>query len=215
MIQARGLCKTYVSHGRPHRVLDDVSFTVPRGFKLGLLGRNGAGKSTLIRLISKIELPTSGRVEHRMSVSWPLGFSGTFQGSLTGIDNIKFIARIYRADYRRLRAFVEDFSELGKFIYAPVKTYSSGMRARLAFALSIAIEFDCYLIDEVIMVGDQRFHQRCREHLFDRRADRALVLASHDASMIRDICDAALVLVNGRGHWYDDVDAAIALYQSL
>lgn len=215
MIRASALSKTYVSHGRPHRVLDGVSFNVPRGFKLGLLGRNGAGKSTLIRLISKIELPTSGRVEHGMSVSWPLGFSGTFQGSLTGIDNIKFIARIYRAEYRRLRAFVEDFAELGRFLYEPVKTYSSGMRARLAFALSIAIEFDCYLIDEVIMVGDLRFHQRCREHLFDRRADRALVLASHDASMIRDVCDAALVLVDGRAHWHDDVDAAIRLYQSL
>jgi capsular polysaccharide transport system ATP-binding protein len=215
MIRATGLRKVYPGHERAHVVLDDVSFTVPRGFRLGLLGRNGAGKSTLIRLISKIELPTSGKVEHGMSVSWPLGFTGSFQGSLTGIDNAKFIARIYRADYRRLRAFIDDFAELGDFLYEPVKTYSSGMRARLAFALSIAIEFDCYLIDEVLLVGDQRFHMRCREHLFDRRADRALVIASHDALFVRDVCDAALVLVNGKAYWYDDIEAAIQLYQTL
>jgi capsular polysaccharide transport system ATP-binding protein len=215
MIRVSGLHKVYPGHGKAHVVLDDVSFTVPRGFKLGLLGRNGAGKSTLIRLIGKIELPTRGKVEHRMSVSWPLGFTGSFQGSLTGIDNAKFVARIYQTDYARLRGFVEEFSELGDFLYEPVKTYSSGMRARLAFALSIAIEFDCYLIDEVLLVGDQRFHARCREHLFDRRADRALIIASHDASFIREVCDAALILIDGKAHWYDDVDAATRIYQTL
>jgi capsular polysaccharide transport system ATP-binding protein len=214
MIRATGLHKVYPGHDRPHVVLDDVNFTVPRGLKLGLLGRNGAGKSTLIRLLGKIELPTRGKVEHGMSVSWPLGFGGTFQGSLTGIDNIKFIARIYRAEYRRLRTFVEDFAELGDFLYEPVKTYSSGMRARLAFALSIAIEFDCYLIDEIIMVGDQRFHARCQEHLFDRRADRALILASHNAPFVLEVCDAAVVLVGGKAMWFDDVQAAVQVYQA-
>jgi capsular polysaccharide transport system ATP-binding protein len=215
VIRASNLCKVYSSHGRSRVVLDDVSITVPRGFKLGLLGRNGAGKSTLIRLISKIELPTSGTVEHGMSVSWPLGFSGTFQGSLTGIDNIKFISRIYRADYGRLRDFIEEFADLGDYLYEPVKIYSSGMRARLAFGLSIAIEFDCYLIDEVILVGDQRFHARCKEHLFSHRADRALILASHDASFVREVCDAAIVLLNGRAHYYENVDEALKVYQGL
>lgn len=215
MIRVNNLQKIYPGHGRAHVIFNDVSFTVPRGFRLGLLGRNGAGKSTLIRLIGKIELPTRGTVEHSMSVSWPLGFTGSFQGSLTGIDNAKFISRIYRTEFSRLRAFVEEFSELGDFLYEPVKTYSSGMRARLAFALSIAIEFDCYLIDEVLLVGDQRFHARCREHLFDRRVDRAMVIASHDASFISSVCDAALVLVNGKAYWYDDVAAAVEVYQSL
>jgi capsular polysaccharide transport system ATP-binding protein len=214
MIQARNLRKLYRTHRGSHLALDDVSVTVPRGHKLGLLGRNGAGKSTLIRMLSKIELPTSGRVEHAMSVSWPLGFSGSFQGSLTGLDNLRFIARIYRADYAWLRAFVEDFSELGAFLYEPVKTYSSGMRARLAFALSIAIDFDCYLVDEVILVGDQRFQARCREKLFDRQSDRALVLASHDSGFIRDVCDTALVLERGRATFYDDVDEAIRAYHA-
>ncbi|MGH8460794.1 MAG: ABC transporter ATP-binding protein [Stenotrophobium sp.] len=215
MIRVNGLQKIYPGHERAHVIFNDVSFTVPRGFRLGLLGRNGSGKSTLIRLIGKIELPTRGTVEHGMSVSWPLGFTGSFQGSLTGIDNAKFIARIYRTEFSRLRAFVEDFAELGDFLYEPVKTYSSGMRARLAFALSIAIEFDCYLIDEVLLVGDQRFHARCREHLFDRRVDRAMVIASHDASFISSVCDAALVLVNGKAQWYDDVAAAVEIYQAL
>ena len=215
MIAVEHLHKVYSGQAGDHVVLRDLSLTVPRGFRMAVLGRNGAGKSTFIRLLSKIEQPTSGRVTHGMSVSWPLGFGGTFQGSLTAIDNIKFISRIYRADYGKLREFVDEFAELGSFLYEPVKTYSSGMRARLAFALSIAIDFDCYLIDEVIMVGDERFHERCREHLFDRRAGRALVLASHDATFVEEICDGALVISRGRARYFDDVSKAVELYKAL
>lgn len=214
-IVASNLHKVYETQGRSHVVLNDVSLEVPRGFKLALLGRNGAGKSTLIRLISKIELPTRGKVTHGMSVSWPLGFGGTFQGSLTGIDNVKFISRIYRADYQRLRRFVDEFAELGTFLYQPVKTYSSGMRARLAFALSIAIEFDCYLIDEVILVGDQAFQHKCRTELFERRAGRAVLIASHSAAAIKESCNRAVVLENGRMRHFDDVDEALAIYAQL
>jgi capsular polysaccharide transport system ATP-binding protein len=128
---------------------------------------------------------------------------------------MRFLSRIYRTDYARMRAFVEEFSELGQFLYQPVKTYSSGMQARLAFALSIAIEFECYLIDEVIMVGDQRFHARCREQLFNKRTDRALVLASHDGTFVKSVCDAAIVLIGGRAHYYENVDQAVAVYQKL
>jgi capsular polysaccharide transport system ATP-binding protein len=215
MIRAENIHKVYTGQGGRHTVLHNTSFTVPRGFRLGLLGRNGAGKSTLIRLISKIEQPTGGRVTHEMSVSWPLGFSGTFQGSLTGIDNMRFIARIYRTDYGKLREFVEEFAELGSFLYEPVKTYSSGMRARLAFALSIAIDFDCYLVDEVMLVGDERFHERSRGHLFSPASGRALVIASHDASFIEKTCNGALVISNGRTRYFDDVAKAIAIYQAL
>lgn len=215
MIRCEHLHKVYEGHGGEHVVLRDTSFTVPRGFRLGILGRNGAGKSTLIRLISKIEQPTSGRVTHDMSVSWPLGFSGTFQGSLTGIDNMRFIARIYRTDYAKLREFVDEFAELGSFLYEPVKTYSSGMRARLAFALSIAIDFDCYLVDEVMLVGDERFHARSRSHLFSRDSGRALVVASHDASFIEATCDGAVVISNGRTRYFDDVPKALQVYRAL
>ena len=128
---------------------------------MALLGRNGAGKSTLIKLIGGVELPTAGKITRQMSVSWPLGFAGGFQGSLTGYDNARFIARIYNRSYKDLKVFVEYFTEMGRQLKMPVKTYSSGMRARLAFALSLAIEFDCYLIDEILLVGDQNFQRKC------------------------------------------------------
>jgi capsular polysaccharide transport system ATP-binding protein len=215
VIQVSGLTKVYSHQGRDRVVIDDASFTIPRGCRLALMGRNGAGKSTLIRLLGKVEMPTRGKIVHNMSVSWPLGFTGSFQGSLSGLDNAKFIARIYRTDYERLLAFVREFSELGDFLYAPVKTYSSGMRARLAFALSIAVEFDCYLIDEVVLVGDQRFHARCHEHLFDKRADRALIVASHNIAWLASFCDAAILLNKGKAWWFDDVAMAAWWYAAL
>jgi capsular polysaccharide transport system ATP-binding protein len=214
MIHLDHVRKTYPGRGGRHIVLDDLNLIVPRGAKLALLGRNGAGKSTLIRVLGKVELPDRGRVVHQMSVSWPLGFSGSFQGSLSGLDNVRFIARIYRRDYAKLRAFVDDFAELGNFLYQPVKTYSSGMRARLAFALSIAIEFDCYLIDEVVMVGDQRFHARCRESLFDKNSNSTLILATHDVHFVREVCTSALVLRNGLAQHYDDLEEALSVYQN-
>jgi capsular polysaccharide transport system ATP-binding protein len=158
MIQLQEVTKRYRTRGGEHCVLNGVDLHLDRGDKLGILGRNGAGKSTLIRIISGAELPNSGTVTRDMSVSWPLAFGGGFQGSLTGADNIRFICRIYDAPFTNVLAFVKDFAELGKFLREPIKTYSSGMRARLAFAISMAIEFDCFLIDEVISVGDARFH---------------------------------------------------------
>jgi len=203
-----------MGHGRKH-VLSGLNFTLGQGERFGLLGRNGAGKTTLIKLIGGVELPNSGMIKRRMRVSWPLGFGGGFQGSLTGYDNARFIARIYGRDYRDLADFVEDFSELGKQLKMPVKTYSSGMRARLAFALSLAIEFDCYLIDEVIMVGDQNFQRKCIHELFEKRGDRALILATHSEYFVREYCDRALVLNNGQGTVYDDVSEAISVYDAL
>ena len=203
-----------MGHGRKH-VLKGLDFQISKGERIGLLGRNGAGKTTLIKLIGGVEMPTSGTVRRHMSVSWPLGFGGGFQGSLTGYDNARFISRIYGHEYREIRDFVEDFTELGAQLRMPVKTYSSGMRARLAFALSLAIEFDCYLIDEIIMVGDANFHHKCHYELFDKRGDRALVLASHSPDLIREFCDRAVVLHQGHASIYDDVNEALEVYASL
>lgn len=215
MIVCKNISKSYpMGHGRKH-VLSGLNFTLARGERLGLLGRNGAGKTTLIKLIGGVELPDSGKIERRMPISWPLGFGGGFQGSLTGYDNARFIARIYGRNYRDLADFVEDFSELGKQLKMPVKTYSSGMRARLAFALSLAIEFDCYLIDEVIMVGDHNFQRKCVHELFEKRQDRALILASHSEHLVREYCDRALVLDKGQGIEYDDITTAISVYGAL
>jgi capsular polysaccharide transport system ATP-binding protein len=217
MITADRVCKDYRSEtGRSiHRVLSEVSFSVAPGEKVALLGRNGAGKSTLIRLLSGMEPPTTGTIDRTMSVSWPVGLDGGLGGSMTGNDNIRFICRLYDKPVELMREFVDDFAELGKFLAEPVKTYSAGMRARLNFALSIAIDFDCYLIDEIITVGDHRFQRRSQEELFEKRADRSLILASHVPHIIKDYCSRALVLHRGRGKMFDDLDLAFDIYHDL
>jgi capsular polysaccharide transport system ATP-binding protein len=209
MLSVEHVSKFYSTrHGR-HRVLDDVSFTLERGRNLGILGRNGAGKSTMIRLISGAERPTSGRIR----VSWPLAFGGAFQGNLTGLDNLKFICRVYGVDYKPLVPMVEDFTELGDFFREPVAHYSHGMLTRLAFALSMAIEFDCFLIDEAMVVGDKRFHDRCHYELFHKRKDRAYILVTHEANAIKVYCENAVVLHNGKLLAFPNVDAAYDFYQ--
>lgn len=215
MLQCIDVTKDYPVAGGKRRVLDRINFRLERGQKLGILGRNGAGKSTLIRMIGGVEPITSGNIEHTMSISWPLAFGGAFQGSLSGLDNLRFICRIYGLDYTATRTYVDDFAELGSQLADPVKTYSSGMRARLAFALSIVIEFDCYLIDEVIMVGDARFHKRCEEELFVKRQDRAMILVSHDMGFMRDTCDRAAIISNGAFTPFDNVEEAISIYEAL
>jgi capsular polysaccharide transport system ATP-binding protein len=215
MITAVDVTKEYRIEGRIHRAVNGVSFTVARGEKLAVLGRNGAGKSTLIRLLGGVELPSSGAIEQTMSVSWPLALQGGFQGSLTGNDNMRFIARIYNKPLDEIKAFVEDFAELGKYLSEPVRIYSIGMRARFAFALSLAIDFDCYLIDEVIAAGDQRFQRRSHEELFEKRADRSLVLASHMGEIVKAYCSRALVMHHGRGTLFSDIDLALQLYNEL
>lgn len=212
MIKLVNVTKQYRVRNGVHTVFRDVNLEIAPGEKLGILGRNGAGKSTMIRLLSGAELPTRGRVLRHMSVSWPLAFGGAFQGSLTGKDNVRFICRVYGKDPAAVMSMVEDFAELGRFLREPVKTYSSGMRARLAFAISLAIEFDCFLIDEVISVGDARFHEKCQAELFEKRKDRAMVIVSHEAHNIREHCDRACVLHAGTLHPFPDVDTAYQFY---
>lgn len=209
MISLENVTKVYDTRKGARTVLDGINLQVTKGEKLGIIGRNGAGKSTLIRLISGAELPTYGNIVRQMTVSWPLAFGGAFQGSLTGLDNLRFICRIYGTDYESAIPFVEEFSELGSYLREPVKKYSSGMRARLAFALSMAVEFDCFLIDEIIAVGDSRFHARCHSELFEKRKDRAMILVSHSAMYIRDHCDKAAVLSEGKLHMFESVDDAL------
>jgi capsular polysaccharide transport system ATP-binding protein len=215
MITVAGITKEYRTQGKVHRVLSDISFAIKKGEKLAVLGRNGAGKSTLIRLLGGVELPTSGTIEGSMSLSWPIGLHGGFQGSLTGNDNMRFIARIYNKPFDDIKAYVEDFAELGKYLSEPVKIYSIGMRARFAFALSLAIDFDCYLIDEVIAAGDQRFQRRSHEELFEKRADRSLILASHIGEVVRSYCTSALILHRGRGKIFSDLDLGLQIYNDL
>ena len=215
MISCEALTKVYpIGHSRK-TVFADLDFVVQPGERVGILGRNGVGKTTLIKLIGGVEMPTSGRIVRTMSTSWPLGFGGGFQGSLTGYDNARFIARIYGRPYAEVRDFVEDFSALGRDLGKSVKTYSAGMRARLAFALSLVIEFDCYLIDEVILVGDQDFQRKCHDEFFGRRGDRAILLASHSSYVVREYCSSAIVLSGGSGRHYNDIEEALAVYEAL
>jgi capsular polysaccharide transport system ATP-binding protein len=197
------------------RIIDDISFEVSPGEKIAVLGRNGAGKSTLLKIIGGVETPTSGDIHRGLRLSWPLGFSGGLGLEMTGVDNVRFIARLYGRRAEEMIAFVDDFAELGRQMFLPMKYYSSGMQTRIAFALTLAVDFECFLIDEVLAVGDHRFHQKCHDALFVTRKGCAMILISHDTQIIRNYCNKALVLKNGRGRVFDDLDFAIKVYQSL
>jgi capsular polysaccharide transport system ATP-binding protein len=216
MITVSGVSKVYrTEKGTRHQVLSDVSFAVAPGEKIAVIGRNGAGKSTLVRLIAGMELPTCGTIDRRMSVSWPVALNGALANGMTANDNIRMICRLYDKPFRETQAMVEDFAQLGQWLAEPMSTFSTGMRARLNFALSLAVDFDCYLIDEIIAVGDQRFQRRCHEELFEKRADRSLILASHLADQVRQYCSRALIVHHGRAKEFDDMDLAIEIYNDL
>ena len=214
MIRMSAVDKDYPTRNGVAHVLKDLSLTVAPGERVGIIGRNGAGKSTLIRLISGAELPTRGEISRSMSVSWPLAFGGAFQGALTGFDNLRFICRIYGVDPAPRIDFVETFSELGLYLREPVRNYSAGMRARLAFAISMIIEFDCFLIDEIVAVGDARFQEKCNHELFVERADRAMIIVSHDANYILQHCHRASVLLDGHLHHPATLEEAFELYHT-
>ncbi|MES2682535.1 MAG: ABC transporter ATP-binding protein [Pseudomonadota bacterium] len=214
MLRIENVSKVYPTRFGPRKVLDNVTLQLDKGRNLGILGRNGAGKSTLIRMLSGAERPTSGRIIRNMSVSWPLAFTGAFQTHLTGVDNLKFVCRVYGVDWKPLLPFVEEFTELGIYLREPVSHYSSGMTMRLAFAISMAIEFDCFLIDEGMAVGDSRFGDRCHVELFQKRKDRAFIHVSHDPNIIKAYCERAAVLHQGRLYDFEHIDDAYEFYEA-
>jgi capsular polysaccharide transport system ATP-binding protein len=214
VIELSNISKVYPTKNGSNVVLDRVSFSFPPRTNIGILGKNGAGKSTLLRIIAGTEQPDSGTIVRRGLVSWPIGFSGGFNGSLSGEENCRFVARIYGADIDEVVGFTSDFAELSEYFYMPVKTYSSGMRARLAFGLSMAIEFDAYLVDEVTAVGDANFQQKCRK-AFQERSDRSsVIIVSHQLSTVRDYCKRCAVIRDGRLHVFDTVEEASAAYEA-
>jgi capsular polysaccharide transport system ATP-binding protein len=215
MIQLNSVFKFYRNHGHTKVVLDHVSMVFDSSRSYGLLGVNGAGKSTTLRLIAGTELPNSGTVRRSVRVSWPVGFAGGFHPLMTGRENVQFVARVYGADVRKTTNFVEDFAEIGEYIDIPVKTYSSGMMGRLAFAISMAIEFDVYLVDEVTAVGDTRFVKRCEEAFAQRRKNTGLIVVSHAMNDIQKYCDCGGVIVDGKLFMFDNVDQAIETYNRL
>jgi capsular polysaccharide transport system ATP-binding protein len=213
MIELRNITKIYRTIAGPNVVLDDISAHIRPLEHIGILGRNGAGKSTLMRIIGGAEMPSAGVVVRNGKVSWPIGFTGAFSGSLTGEENCRFVARIYAQDLRRVIDETRAFADIGNYFYMPVRTYSSGMRARLAFGLSMAIDFDMYLVDEVTAVGDKQFRTKCRRAFEDRRQTAGLVMVSHDLATLRDHCKRCAVLDGGGLRIYDSIDEAAAAYE--
>ena len=215
MIEFRNVSKSYKMSKGKNVVLDNVSFKFPEKKNIGVLGVNGAGKTTLLRLISGSEYADSGKIIRKGKYSWPLGFAGSFHPTLTGIENLRFACRIYDSDIKYVTEYVKDFSELGRYIDEPIKTYSSGMRSRLAFALSMAIDFEVYLVDEIMGVGDKGFQRKCKEAFEAKREHSSIIMVSHNMDTVRDYSDVAILLTGEKLEIHDDVDHAIDIYNKL
>jgi capsular polysaccharide transport system ATP-binding protein len=213
MIEFRDVSKFYYTPTGRKVILDHLTLKLQAGAKVGVLGRNGAGKSTLLSMISGTNRPNSGEIRRHASISWPLGFSGSFHPELTGAQNVRFVARIYGIDTDALVAYVEDFAELGAFLDMPVRSYSSGMRARLAFGMSMGVAFDWYLVDEITAVGDTRFRKKSLAVFKNRLKDAGLLMTSHAPETIRSYCSSGLVLERGQATFYDDVEEAIEVHE--
>lgn len=209
MIRLEQASKFVYARGTKKPILDGVSLVLKRGRSVGLLGRNGAGKSTLLRLFAGTIRLDGGRIVRRGRISWPLGFQGSFQPNLTGEQNVRFVARIYGVDSEELIDYVSDFAELGVFFRSPVSSYSSGMKARLAFGLSMGVNFDYYLVDEITAVGDANFKKKCHEVFRTRLVDSDVIMVSHSTATIREYCDCGIVLEKGKLTYFDDVEDAI------
>lgn len=215
MIELRNLSKAYRTRRGWNQVLDDISLTIPTGCNLGILGLNGAGKSTLLRIIGGMEPPDDGKVIKDVRTSWPIGFRGGFQPDLTGQENVRFIARIYGAPLKETEAYVAEFSELGPYYRMPFRTYSAGMRGRLGFAVSIALKFECYLVDELTAAGDRRFREKYRQAFINLQGHASLIMVSHQTGTIEEFCQKAAVLHGGELTLYDSVEEGLKAYESV
>lgn len=215
MFELRNITKSYLTPKGRRYIFRDLSLAIPAGKNIGLIGRNGAGKSTLMNLLGGADIPDSGIVATDRSISWPVGLSGGFQGSMTGRENIKFVCRVYGATGDAMREkirFVQEFAEIGSWLDEPIKTYSSGMRSRVAFGLSMAFDFDYYLIDEVMSVGDAQFRRKCAEVFQEKLQESKVVLVTHNMMEVQKLCDIVLHVRDGGIQIYDDVEEGIAAY---
>lgn len=215
MISLEGLSKTFHLNGKQKVVADNINMVFPAGVSVALLGRNGAGKSTLLSMISGFLAPDRGRIVISGTLSWPVGFAGSFHPDMTGGQNIRFIARVYGVDTDSLAAFVRDFAELGDHFDLPVRTYSSGMRSRLSFGVSMGIKFDTYLVDEITAVGDAEFKRKSKAIFLERMRTSGSIFVSHSMNSVRGFCEAGAVMHKGRLFYFDDVEEAIILHEHL
>lgn len=214
MIEVRNLYKRYHGPFGGDWVLKDVNFVIPQGVSVGLIGRNGAGKSTLLKLLARMDTPDKGEIITQDKISWPIGLKGGFQGSMTGRQNVKFVARIHGGEDRmqHIIDFVQEFAEIGKAFDQPMKTYSSGMRSRLAFGLSLAFDFDVYISDEATAVGDTAFKKKAKKAFRERIGKSSLIMVSHSVGILQDLCQAGIWLNQGQAIWFDQLDDALSAY---
>ena len=221
MIKIENLTKSYRTPTGRHYVFKDLNIEIPSGKSVAFIGRNGAGKSTLLRMIGGIDRPDSGKIITNKTISWPVGLAGGFQGSLTGRENVKFVARLYakQEELKEKIEFVEEFDDLGKYFDMPIKTYSSGMRSRLGFGLSMAFKFDYYIVDEVTAVGDARFKEKCAQLFKERHKESSFLMVSHSLNSLKEFCDVAIVFKNSYIiGYYENVQSGIdeyKMYQAL
>ncbi|MDF7808288.1 ABC transporter ATP-binding protein [Pontiellaceae bacterium B12219] len=214
MIELIDVYKAYTLKKVRKVIFENLNFRFEQGRNIAIMGPNGAGKSTLLRLIAGTEQADSGRITRNVRVSWPLGFAGGFNGSMTGLENVRFVSRIYGQDTEWVIDYVEEFSELGKSMRLPIKTYSSGMKARLAFGLSMAIDFDCYLIDEITAVGDANFRRKSKEALEQKLDHSRIIMVSHSLGTIKSYCDCGLLLTHAGLTYHDDVESLLSAYNA-
>ncbi|HBP42429.1 MAG TPA: ABC transporter ATP-binding protein [Halomonas sp.] len=215
MIEIKNLYKRYHNHHGSDWVLKDVNVTIPQGVSVGLIGANGAGKSTLLRLIAGMDTPERGEVIRHTRVSWPVGLSGGMQGNMTGRQNVKFVARVQGSgpnEVKRVIKFVEEFAEIGPAFDEPIRTYSSGMKSRISFGLSLAFDFDIYISDEATAVGDRAFKAKAKQLFESKVGQSSLIMVSHSEGILKDLCQAGLYIKQGLVYWYDDVNEAIETY---
>ena len=218
MIELKNVNKYFKTKNNKKYILKDTSLMIPSNKSIGILGRNGTGKSTVMRMLGKIDFPTSGEIISNNSFSWPLGLSGGFVGSMSGKDNVRFVCRIYGKSEHEIidiLQYVKEFSELDDYFEMPIKTYSSGMKGRLSFGLSLAFDFDYMLIDETLSVGDARFKKKSKEALMKKIENCHVLLVSHDMGTLRDICDAGIVLNEGKMYYFSKINDAIAEYEKI
>ena len=215
MIKLQNIYKSYMTSFGRKVIFKDLSFSIPTNDSLGIIGYNGSGKSTLLRMLSGVESPDSGVIQRDTNFSWPIGFSGGLNGSLTGAENAKFVARIYGKDIKSVVDQTRDFAEIGDYFYLPVKTYSSGMKARLAFGLSMAIDFDTYLIDEVVAVGDKGFQKKAQDTFNDKVNGKTVIIVSHSFSILESFASQFAILHNNQFELFDNINSAKQRYMSL
>lgn len=217
MIKIENLTKSYRTPTGRHYVFKDLNIEIPSGKSVAFIGRNGAGKSTLLRMIGGIDRPDSGKIITNKTISWPVGLAGGFQGSLTGRENVKFVARLYakQEELKEKIEFVEEFAELGKYFNMPIKTYSSGMRSRLGFGLSMAFKFDYYIVDEVTAVGDARFKEKCAQLFKERHKESSFLMVSHSLNSLKEFCDVAIVFKDDNAvSFHEDVQEGVDEYKN-